>query len=282
MGSYAWKSLLSTRDVIHKGMIWRVGNGDSVRIKGDRWLPNQACCSVISPLPQVDDDTRVSFLIDQVRFVWKVSLVKQLFLPHEADMILGIPLSFKRSPDRIAWAPTPSGIFTTGSTYKLIVSGAMNSFAGSSNLDNQRKFWRGLWQLRVPNKIKMFVWRAYNDALPTMDNLYRQHIVPSDQCNLCQEHLKDVVHALWLCKDISSAWQSLEWFHQVVPVQPVCFSELLSRFMHCQDEYCAEIFVIIAWSIWNKRNALHFGRSALPMDRICSNAGNFLQEFLAS
>ena len=90
------------------------------------------------------------------------------------------------------------------------------------------------------------------------------------------------MHALWLCKDILSAWLSLEWFHQAVPVQPVCFSELLSRFMHYQDEYRAEIFVIIAWSIWNRRNALHFGRSALPMDRICSSAGNFLQEFLAS
>ena len=155
----------------------------------------------------------------------------------------------------------------------------MNSFVGSSNLDNQRKFWRGLWQLRVPNKIKMFVWRAYNDALPTMDNLYREHIVPSDRCNLCQERPKDVVHALWLCKDILSAWLSLEWFHQAVPIQPVCFSELLSRFMHYQDEYRAEIFVIIAWSIWNRRNALHFGQSALPMDRICSNAGNFCRNF---
>ena len=51
VGSYAWKSLLSARDVIHKRMIWRVGNGESMRIKGDRWLPNQACCFVISPLP---------------------------------------------------------------------------------------------------------------------------------------------------------------------------------------------------------------------------------------
>ena len=65
MGSYAWKSLLSARDVIRKGMIWCVGNGDSMRRKGDRWLQNQACCFVISPLPQVDDDTRVSSLIDQ-------------------------------------------------------------------------------------------------------------------------------------------------------------------------------------------------------------------------
>ena len=95
VGSYAWKSLLSPRDVIWKGMIWCVGNGDSMRRKGDRWLPNQACCFVISPLPQVDDDTRVSSLIDQDSFAWKVSLVKELFLPHEADMILGIPLSFR-------------------------------------------------------------------------------------------------------------------------------------------------------------------------------------------
>ena len=37
-----------------------------------------------------------------------------------------------------------------------------------------------------------------------------------------------------------------------------------------------------AWSIWNRRNALHFGCSALPVDRICSSVGNFWQEFLAS
>ena len=43
VGSYAWKSLLSARDVIRQGMIWQVGHEDFVRIKGDRWLPNQAC-----------------------------------------------------------------------------------------------------------------------------------------------------------------------------------------------------------------------------------------------
>ena len=163
---------LSARDVIQDGMIWRVGNGESVWIKVDRWLPNQACCSVISPLPQLANDTRVSFLIDQDRFAWKESVVKELFLPHEADIILGIPLSFWHPPDRIAWAQTPTGMFSTSSAYKLIVSGASTSIAGSSNLDNQRKFWKGLWQLRVPNKIKLFVWRAYNDALPTMENLH--------------------------------------------------------------------------------------------------------------
>ena len=35
-GSYAWKSILSARDVIHKGMVWRIGNGQSVRIREDK------------------------------------------------------------------------------------------------------------------------------------------------------------------------------------------------------------------------------------------------------
>ncbi|KAK9984308.1 hypothetical protein SO802_033833 [Lithocarpus litseifolius] len=95
-----------------------------------------------------------------------------------------------------------------------------------------------------------------------MENLHRGHIVPFDRCNHYQEQSKDVVHALWLCKDISSVWSSLGWFHQAILVQP--------------------IFVIAAWSIWNRSNALHFGRSAQPVDRICSSASNFLKEFLAS
>ena len=52
--------------------------------------------------------------------------------------------------------------------------------------------------------------------------------------------------------------------------------------MHYREEYRAEIFVIVTWSIWNRRNALHFGQNAIPVDRICSSIGSFLQEFLAS
>ena len=27
IGSYAWKSIISAKDVIWKGMVWRIGNG---------------------------------------------------------------------------------------------------------------------------------------------------------------------------------------------------------------------------------------------------------------
>ena len=38
-GSFAWKSILIGREVIKKGVIWRVGNGKNILIYQDRWLP---------------------------------------------------------------------------------------------------------------------------------------------------------------------------------------------------------------------------------------------------
>ena len=35
-GSYAWKSILSARDVIRRGVVWRIGDGASVSIKEDK------------------------------------------------------------------------------------------------------------------------------------------------------------------------------------------------------------------------------------------------------
>ena len=58
------------------------------------------------------------------------------------------------------------------------------------------------------------------------------------------------------------------------------FRELLARFMLSQDEYKAEIFAIAGWCVWNRRNAIHFNQAVWPMDSICREVGNILQEFL--
>ena len=105
-GSYTWKSIIGARNVIRKGMVWHIGTGEVVRIKEDGWLPGRANCSVISPLPSMAPNVKVSSLIDPDRVAWRTKVVQQLFMPHEADIILGIPLSTHRPDDRIIWAHT--------------------------------------------------------------------------------------------------------------------------------------------------------------------------------
>ena len=38
--SYVWKSLLVAQPILKKGCFWRVGNGASIRVLKDCWLPN--------------------------------------------------------------------------------------------------------------------------------------------------------------------------------------------------------------------------------------------------
>ena len=38
--SFAWRSLWSSKSLILNGMVWRVGNGERIKIRDDPWLLN--------------------------------------------------------------------------------------------------------------------------------------------------------------------------------------------------------------------------------------------------
>ena len=207
-------------------------------------------------------------------------MIQANFLPHEAEAILSIPLSERAPPDRITWSLTPSGQFSTSSAYKMLVAHASSERAGSSNSGPTRTFWRGVWHLRVPRKIQLFIWRACHNALPTMANLRHRQITESAVCALCKTHEEDTLHAIWSCGEIACVWNSLTWFHHVVTSPLSNFTNLLSSFLQVHDEYYAEIFSITAWLLWNRRNAQHFGRPVHPLGQLCSMAGDLMQEYL--
>ncbi|CAL1395986.1 unnamed protein product [Linum trigynum] len=37
--SYIWRSLISVNEFLRQGTRWVVGNGTSIRVWGDRWIP---------------------------------------------------------------------------------------------------------------------------------------------------------------------------------------------------------------------------------------------------
>ena len=153
-------------------------------------------CFIMWVTNSVLQETKICSLIDPAEGHWKPEVIQQLFLPHEAELILGIPLSARSPPDRVVWAYTPLGSFSTSSAYKLLVASYSVNNVGSSSLALQNQFWKGIWHLRVPNKIKHFLWRVCNNALPTKSNLFRRQIIASDTCELCNGAPEDVMHAV--------------------------------------------------------------------------------------
>lgn len=158
--------------------------------------------------------------------------------------------------DRVVWAYTPSDMFSTSSAYKLLTA---STTTGSSNQEPQKRFQKAIWHLRVPHKIKHFVWKACHNALPMKCNLARQKIITSKLCELCNEGPEDVLHALWKCEVVEVVWSSHSWSQKALNPPPLTFCDLVDCSLQATNDFRKEIFAVLAWCLWNRRNALHFG-----------------------
>ena len=141
--SFAWRSILVAQEIVRKGRRWQVGNGHSIMIWKDKWVPSPLTYKVESPVSSLLEDSRVATLINEVDGTWKNELVQQVFLPHEADLICSIVLSANLTVDKQVWALMHNGIFSVRSAYKLAME--MSSTApvgGVSDGSQLRRFWK--------------------------------------------------------------------------------------------------------------------------------------------
>ena len=176
--------------------------------------------------------------------------VQQLFTPLDAKLILSIPLSARLPPDRLIWFHTPMGVFTTRSAYKMLANSTMVNNASNSNPNPHKQFWRSLWKLQVPNKVKVFAWRACNRALPIMNNLARWHIVDVNLCPICKAMAEDPLHMVLDCLEVEQVWREHGWFSQAISSPLIDFMDLLSRFLQVIEDNRAELFICMAWNLW--------------------------------
>ena len=147
-------------------------------------------------------------LIDRDSRWWNLALVDSIFIPSEAQLIKSIPVCLSAQRDFLVWPHSRTGLYQVHSGYHLLCESQDNEAASSSDTDGQRKFWKSLWKLNIPNKVKFFLWRAYTDSIPTVLNLCKRKIVPSSACNHCHVGEETVLHALWSCEAICSVWRS--------------------------------------------------------------------------
>ena len=78
---------MAVMDIIVKSSRWTIGNGKQVHIWKDKWLPTPESFKVVSPKDSHIEVEMVSSLINTKRKGWNVAMVKNIFLPHEVDVL---------------------------------------------------------------------------------------------------------------------------------------------------------------------------------------------------
>ena len=95
---------MTAKDLIMRGSRWVIGNGERVHIWEDRWILSPDSFKVVSSRGLSTNVVLVSSLINRETRDWDVNLVRNTFLPHKVEIVLGIPISLRPPDDSLVWA----------------------------------------------------------------------------------------------------------------------------------------------------------------------------------
>jgi hypothetical protein len=103
--------------------------------------------------------------------------------------------------DSVAWHYEKSSLFSIKSAYRLalMTDHDLGSSGSSTVPDGGRMIWKKLWNLSIPPKIKVFLWRTTNNGLATNANRNYRHMTPTSCCSICGHKNENCLHALVQC-----------------------------------------------------------------------------------
>ncbi|KAF9611966.1 hypothetical protein IFM89_037249, partial [Coptis chinensis] len=161
--SRVWKDILKARSVLHKGLGWKIGDGTSINLSTDSWIPGNE--GVIAPISLTNSISPlfVSDLIDSTTRKWRSNIIYHCWPEDIAKQIISIPLSLSANPDERIWTLSVNGKYTVKSGYH-----ALHSTNTTPLFD-----WRIIWTLKCPPRVKVFMWKLSRDALKSSSNLFR-------------------------------------------------------------------------------------------------------------
>ncbi|XP_042952198.1 uncharacterized protein LOC122289281 [Carya illinoinensis] len=197
-------------DLVRKGSVWRVGNGNSIRIWKDKWLPKEKTFEVQTCPNTIPAESKVSCLIDSALMKWNTEMVKTIFKPEEAQLICSLPVSLRGAADSSIWGYKKKGIFTVRSAYFVDLDTKHQKYGEPSGCNQFVHWWNAIWHLEVIGKVKHFLWKSVSNLLPTKENLFKKKILDSPLCPVCDRGIETTLHGLWECPVARDVWGDRE------------------------------------------------------------------------
>ena len=209
---------------------------------------------------------KVSQLIHNELHCWKVELIRQMFDTPFAQAILAIPIPITSKADELVWVLDSKGVFSVKSAY--IASNPQFNLLVSPMVK-----WKKLWNLKAPERLKMFLWRLCVNALPTRDNLFKRMNITDTSCMLCNESEENPCH-LFLHYPIAKAlWFSACWGFKAEEVTAVSSGDVVNMVLNPPNTLCNsweqwKVSLTMASTleeIWYLRNSVLHSKSPLEL-----------------
>ncbi|KAG2562686.1 hypothetical protein PVAP13_8KG400101 [Panicum virgatum] len=283
--SETWHALLHGRDVLRRGLIKRVGPGNSINIWNDNWIPGALKLKPLLRQEHVIVE-QVDELFIQGTRRWNEDLVRDSFVPWDAEEILKIKAGVRMVEDTVAWNYERTGIYSVRSAYRLLKADERQKEASAGNKSGSSYadgIWNKLWKLKIPPKIRIFWWRAVNNFLPTKRELKRRHVEQEDFCETCGEEGETLFHVAFKCPLARRFWQSAK---DLVGIKiPALHPATWTRDLLSPDKVLntdAAMIICGVWSLWAGRNARKHGRVSWNSGAAVRHISKMLEDLVCS
>lgn len=102
--SWFWSSFLHGRELIEENALWKMGNGNKIRVWEDRWIPGLEKMKINSENAELaGEELKVERLIDKKNKSWLLSEIEEKITPEEKDVIRAVHLPVERKEDKQIW-----------------------------------------------------------------------------------------------------------------------------------------------------------------------------------
>ena len=132
-----------------------------------------------------------------------------------------------------------------------------------------------MWHLKIPPKIRIFMWKACENALPTMQNLRKREVATDGVCPICGNEAKSICHALFKSNFAKNVWSRWKKCLIKICAENQDFVDVALGLFYARTNRDMEIMVVTTWAIWYNRNqCVHEGEKLVAsMCRLLN--GNF-------
>lgn len=178
--SYAWRNIVFGKELLERGLMKTIGNGQNTHVWIDNWLFDGHPRRPSSKSSLMDISLKVSALITP-QGEWDAALLNELFSGPDVTHIRSFPPAPMLS-DRYVWAYTKEGQYTVKSGNWLLNKEATALEVVSDTEKTTNKIKDKVWKLQAAPKIKMFFWRALSGALAVAECLRRRGLNTNPLC----------------------------------------------------------------------------------------------------
>ncbi|XP_024199277.1 uncharacterized protein LOC112202498 [Rosa chinensis] len=252
--SACWRGIHVAKHILRRGVRWQVGNGQSVRVWEDPWIPRPS--TFLPIIRHVDGPERVADLL-LLGFTWNQVLINQYFAPEDVDLILSISLSHRDIPDRLIWHYDKRGRFSTKSAYALAFSEFHDSGVATSHPGNISSFWKQIWFAQIPGKVKVHWWKVCSSILHTAAQLRTRRVLVQDGCWFCNDQDESINHITRDCqfvKDLLSFFPELHGVLQIDCNEGTSIVTWLASFFKALSKKNVALLLFVGWFVWKERN----------------------------